>query len=112
MAKTNSQDDFLAQVQEAEKNAQKKVEQAKKDFAADLNKLEQKEQAKKEAQLDEFRESQKSRVKDRQVKARGEYEKSVKEGEKASQRLEQEVEPKIQKVLPQVQAYFINELMA
>ncbi len=112
MSKSTNSNDFLAQIQVAEEEAVAKVEKARRKAASDLQTHSKKEGEKTQAALETARVEAKGKLKDRQEVARGRYEGLIKEGEKEASQLKKNIEPKIDKILPQVQTYFVNEIVS
>lgn len=108
----SSDDNFLAQILEAEAKAAKDIEKAKVKAQQDLEAFASKAADARSAKLDDQREKAKDTLKERQVKAKKMYEDMVAEGEKEAHLLNQEVDRKIEKLIPQAQSYFISDILA
>lgn len=115
MSKNSSQasgsQDFLVQLQQAEKDLETREAKARKKAVSDLQAYEKKAENKKQDTLEAARTKAKDKVKARQVAARARYEERVSEGAKEVRRMEQEIEPKIEKQVPVVQSVFVNEIL-
>jgi len=108
---SNTSQDFLTLLQQAESEVETRVEKAKKKAHSALQTYLKKAETQMTSTLEAARSKAKDKVKSRQVAAREGYEAQVAEGKKESQRLEKEVEPKIAKQLPMAQSFFINEIL-
>ena len=110
MSHTNTDDNFLAQIQKAEKDAAKKLDKAKKKMADDLTSHEQKLNKALDAKLSTAREKAKEKLKDKQVDARSAYEKALEEGGRNVKQLEKDAAGAIEKQVPLAQAFFLGLL--
>lgn len=108
MSKTQ---DFVAQIQEAEEQAARLLETAKE--KATKTTIDAKEESVKanELVLNELRDSKKQTLKSHQNNVKQEYEKQVIDGKKAAQKLEQEATKQIDKAVPMLKAYLLNDLL-
>ena len=110
MSHANTDDNFLAQIQKAEKDAAKKFEKAKKKMADDLTSHEQKLAKALDAKLSTAREKAKDKLKAKQVDARSAYEKALEEGGRNVKQLEKDAGAAIEKQIPLAQAFFLGLL--
>jgi vacuolar-type H+-ATPase subunit H len=104
--------DFLTQIQTTEAKAQKAVQEAKAKQQSDLQKYESKLADARTKTLGASREEVKQSLKEKQVEMKDFYEQMKREGNKEAQKLEREVEPKLDKVLVGAQMYLLNDLLA
>ncbi len=104
-------DDFLAQILEAEEKAKKDLEKAIKKQGSDLSVYQQKLEDAQGQNLEKEREKSRDKLKARQVEARANYEKLVTEGTQTTGRMESELMSKLDKQMSMIQNYFVSELI-
>lgn len=111
MSKSNTNSDFLSQIQEAEAVAAEATEKAQQKATNDLMVFNKKEAEKTQVALDEARIEAKAKLKDRQEVGKKRYESLVADGKKEAEQFRKNTEPKIEQTLPQALTQFTNVII-
>ena len=106
-----TQQDFVTQILAAEEEAKAEVSRAEKKSLNDLNQYENSLVKQRENKLKVQREKFREKLKERQAKAKTQYEEAIAEGAREASQLKKDTEGKIVKQMPTAQAYFLNELI-
>lgn len=109
---TQTQDDFLVQVQRAEKKAAENLKRAQEQAQANLDECRRKLNVDLEKKCGAAREHSKSKLRDAQVKGRGVYEELVREGDREALKVEKDGLDKISKLLPGAEVFFLNDVLS
>lgn len=106
------QDDFLAQILEAEDQAANNVKKAQSKGHSDLQAHNKKGQQAKDKKVAQARESAREAVKDAQVQARKAYEADITEGQREAKLVGKDFDTKLSKLIPQAQNFLVSDLLA
>lgn len=104
-------DDFLTQVFATEKKAEEKIKKAEEKAKNDLVKARRKFMDDRATKQSNVREDFHKKLKEKQIEARGIYEKLLQDGEKEVSNLKKESNGQIEKALPVAQMFFLNEVL-
>ncbi len=107
-----TQQDFVTQILAAEEAAKAEVSKAQKKSQNDLTQYENSLVKNRENALESEREKFREKLKERQAKAKTQYETAIADGEREAAQLKKEATGKIEKQIPTAQAFFLNELIA
>lgn len=108
---TTQQDDFLAQVFDAEEAAAQKKTKATEQARVEVAKYEKELEAKRGDVLAKAKDEAKEKLQVKQASAKEAYQASIKEGEKEAASLKKEAETKEAKIVTSAQGVFVGEIL-
>lgn len=109
---TTMSDDFLNQIQETEKKAELLVEQARKSLQDDVDSLEKQLLDRRKNEVDKNRKSYQEHLAQKNIEGREVFEQKQAENKKFVQGVRKDAEEKLGKMMPAVDAFFLNELLS
>lgn len=105
-------DEFFNQIQEAEKRAELLVEQARKSLQEDIASFEKKLAEQRRSEVDKKRKSYQEHLAQKNIEGRELFEQKQLESKKSVQGMRKDAEEKLGKMMPAVDAFFLNELLS
>lgn len=105
-------DDFLAQIQAAEQQAEEILENAEKRLKNELSEYTKDLEKDRGRDLQKERARQQEKLAQKNVEGREKYNELVEEAKKGIQVVRKEAENKQEKTMLSVEAYFLNELLS
>ena len=105
-------DDFFTQIQEAEKKAETLVGNAHKKLQEELVSFGKTLETSRKLEIDKKRKSYQEKLAEKNIEGRDLFEQKQVESKKAVQGLKKDAEAKLGKMLPAVDAFFLNELLS
>lgn len=105
-------DEFFNQIQEAEKKAELLINQAQKSLEEDVASFEKKLTEQRKIEVDKKRKSYQEHLAQKNIEGRELFEQKDAESKKSVQSMRKDAEEKLGKMMPAVDAFFLNELLS
>lgn len=105
-------DDFFNQIQEAEKKAELLVEKARKSLQDDLASFEKQLGEQRKNEIDKKRKAYQEHLAQKNIEGRELFEQKQAESKKSVQGMRKDAEEKLGKMMPALDAFFLNELLS
>lgn len=105
-------DDFFTQIQDAEKKAEALVEGAQRKLQDEVASFDKKLASLRQVEIDKKRKQYQEKLAEKNIEGRELFEQRQVEGKKSVQSLKKDAEAKLGKMLPAVDAFFLNELLS